>query len=80
MTTYPVKGIFSELCRGKVIVDHTKPQQRKREESERLRGEGVRSSLLILGLKEGKLSDAGFEEKSERLHKVHVLVLNGDYT
>ena len=35
---------------------HTKPQQRKKEESEILRGEReVRSSLLILDLNDGKL-------------------------
>ena len=33
-----------------------KPQQRKKEESEKLRGEReIRSSLLILDLKDGKL-------------------------
>ena len=35
---------------------YTKPQQRKKEESERLRGEReIRSSLLVLDLKDGKL-------------------------
>ena len=34
------------------MVAYTKPQQRKKEESERLRGEEIRSSLLILDLKE----------------------------
>ena len=35
---------------------YTKPQQRKREGSERLRGEReIRSSLLILDLNDGKL-------------------------
>ena len=33
---------------------YTKPQQRKKEESERIREE-IRSSLLILDLKVGKL-------------------------
>ena len=32
-----------------------KPQQRKKEKSERLRGRDVRSSLFILDLKDGKL-------------------------
>ena len=37
------------------MVAYTKPQQRKKEESEQLRGEReMRSSLLILGLKDGK--------------------------
>ena len=35
---------------------NTKPHQRKKEESERLRGAGeIRSSLLILDLKDGRL-------------------------
>ena len=37
---------------------YTKPQQKKKEESERLRGERereIRSSLLVLDLKDGKL-------------------------
>ena len=35
---------------------YTNPQQRKKEESERLRGEReIRSSLLVLDLKDGKL-------------------------
>ena len=28
----------TEICRGKAMVAYTKPQQRKKEESERLRG------------------------------------------
>ena len=38
------------------MVAYTMPQQRKEEESEKLRGEReIRSSLLILDLKDGKL-------------------------
>ena len=38
------------------MVAYIKPQQRRKEESEGLRGEGeIRSSLLILGLKDGRL-------------------------
>ena len=45
---------FSGLCRGKAMVTYTKPRQRKKEESETLGGErGIRSSLLILDLKDG---------------------------
>ena len=36
------------------MVAYAKPQQRKQEESERLEGE-IRSSLLILDLKDEKL-------------------------
>ena len=44
-----------ELCWGKAVVAYRTPQQWKKEESERLRGREIRSSLLILDLKEGKL-------------------------
>ena len=37
------------------MVAYTKPQQRKKQESEKLRGQEIRSSLLILNLKEGNL-------------------------
>ena len=38
------------------MVAYTKPRQRKKEESERLRREReMRSSLMILDLKDGKL-------------------------
>ena len=48
------------LCCGKTMVAFTKPQHRKKEESEKLREERreereIRSSLLILDLKDGKL-------------------------
>ena len=45
-------------------------QQRKKEESERLREKGeTRSSLLILHLKDGKLQDLGKEEEGETFHE-----------
>ena len=37
-STHPT-SFFSELCWGQATVAYTKPQQRKKEESERLRGE-----------------------------------------
>ena len=45
---------------GKTMAAFTKPQHRKKEESEKLREERreereIRSSLLILDLKDGKL-------------------------
>ena len=48
---------LTESCQGKAVVAYTKPQQRKKKErSERLRGErAIRSSLLILDLKDSKL-------------------------
>ena len=39
---------FSELCWGKTMVDYAKPQQRKKEESEGLRGEGDQIKLIDL--------------------------------
>ena len=42
---------FSELCLGKAMVAYTMPQQRKKEESERLRGE--RNQI--------RFNDLGFE-------------------
>ena len=43
----------SELCWRKAIVAYTMPQQLKKE-GEWLRGEGIRSSLLIFNFKESK--------------------------
>ena len=37
------------------MVAYTKPQQWKKEESDRLRGGGDQINLLILDLKDGKL-------------------------
>ena len=51
----PGNFFFSELCYGKDMVAYTKPQQMKKEESGKLRGEKeIGSSLLIIDLKEGK--------------------------
>ena len=51
--------------------------QRKKEESQRLRGE-IRSSLLILELKDGRLQDSGKQEEGKMFHKLHVLGMNDD--
>ena len=40
---------FSELCWGKAMVANTMPQQRKKEESERLRGERDQIKFIDLG-------------------------------
>ena len=40
---------FSELCWGKATVAYTMPQQRKKEESKRLRGEKDLSEFIHLG-------------------------------
>ena len=46
-------GIFSESCWEMTMMAHTKPQERKKEESERLRGGG--DQIKFIALKEGKL-------------------------
>ena len=38
----------------------------------------IRSSLLILDLKDGKLQDAGMQEGGKIFHQLHVLGMNGD--
>ena len=40
---------FSGLCWGKAMVAYTMPQQRKKEESERLRGERDQIKFIDLG-------------------------------
>ena len=56
-----LREFFSEFCWGKAAVAYTKPQQRKKEESEWLRERETRSRLLILDLKGGKLQDSGMQ-------------------
>ena len=36
----------------------------------------IRSSLLILDLKDGKLQDSGKQEEGKTFHKMHVLGMN----
>ena len=51
-----VNFFSSELCWEKATVAYTMPQQRKKEEIERLRGKReIRPSLFILDLKDGTL-------------------------
>ena len=61
------------------MMAYTNTQQRKKEESKRLRGEWeIRSSLLIFDLKDGKLKDSGKEDEGKTFHKLHVLEINDD--
>ena len=55
------------------MVTYAKPQQGKKEESERLTGERDQIKLLILDLKDGRLQDSGKLKESKRFHKLHVL-------
>ena len=54
------KGFFSELCRGKAMVADTMPQQRKIEESERLRGE--RDQIKFIDLRFERWQVVGLSE------------------
>ena len=56
-------------------MSYTKPQQMKKGESERLRGEII-SNLLILDLKDSRLKDSGKQEECKTFHKLHVLGMN----
>ena len=47
--SYINSAFFSELHWGKAMVAYTKPQQRKKEESERLRGERDQIKFIDLG-------------------------------
>ena len=59
--------------------DLYKAQQRKREESEMLRGEReIRSSLLILDLKDAKLQGSERQGEGKTFRKLHVLGMNDD--
>ena len=54
------------------MVAYTKLQQRVKEVCKRLRGvREIRSSLLILDLKDGKLQDSGKQEEGKMFHKLH---------
>ena len=49
LTCDPEHYFFSELCWGKAMVAYTMPQQRKKEESERSRGERDQIKFIDLG-------------------------------
>ena len=51
---------FSELRWGKAMVANTMPQQRKKEESEKLRGEGDQIKFIHLGFERWQF--VGFSE------------------
>ena len=58
---------FSELCWGRTMVVYTKLQQRKQEESERLRGEGDQIKFTDSDLREETSYDSGKEEESMKV-------------
>ena len=55
---------FSDLCWGKAMVAYTKPQQRKKEETERLRGE--RDQINFLDVTFQRWQVAGFRKERTR--------------
>ena len=57
---------------------YTKPQQRKKEKSEQLRGERDQIKLFILDLSNGKFLDSGKQDKGKTFHKLYVLGMNDD--
>ena len=58
------------------MVAYTKPQQRKKEECERLRGERDKIKFIDLRLEDGKLKDPGKQEEGETFHILHVPGIN----
>ena len=59
------------------MVAYTMPQQRKKEEIERLRGERDQIKFIHLRFEDGKLYDSRKQE-GKTFHKLHVLGMNAD--
>ena len=66
-------GYVGERPRWPIQCLH-KEERRKRKGNRR----EIRSSLLILDLKDGKLRDSGMQEEGKTFHKLHVLGMNDD--
>ena len=60
------------------MVAYTKPQQRKKEEGERLRGERDKVEFIDLRFERWQVIGFGKEEEGKTLHELHVLGMNGD--
>ena len=56
---------------------YTKPQQRKKEESERLKGERYQFKLIYRRFERWQV-DSGKQEEGKTLHKLHVLGMNDE--
>ena len=69
---------FSDLCWGKAMVAYTMPQQRKKEESKRLRGE--RDQIKFIDLRFDRWQVVRFRKARGRqdVPKLHVLGMNDD--
>ena len=57
-------SFFSELCCGNILVAYTKPQQRKKEESDRLRGE--RDQIKFIDLRFARWKVVGFRKATRQ--------------
>ena len=60
------------------MVDYTKPRQRKKEESERVRGDGGKIKFIDLRLERGQVVGSGKQEGGKTFHKLHVTGMNDD--
>ena len=60
------------------MVPCTKPQQSKKEESERLRGERDHIKFINLRFEGWQVVGFGKEEEGKTFHKLHVLGMNDD--
>ena len=54
------------------------PQQRKKEESERRRGERYQFRFIDLRFERGSVVGSGKQEEGKTFHKLHVLGMNED--
>ena len=54
------------------------PQQRKKEESERLRGERDQIKFIDLGFERWQVVSSGKQEEGKTFHQLHVLGTNHD--
>ena len=60
------------------MMAYTKPQRRKKEEIERLRGERDQIKFIDLRFRAGKLKASGKQEGGKTFHLLHVLGMNDD--
>ena len=60
------------------MVAYTMPQQRKKEESERLRGERDRIKFIDLGFERWQVVRFRKQEEGKTLEKLHVLGMDDD--
>ena len=60
------------LCKAPTGEERRKWKAKRREIE-------MRSSLLILDLKDGKLQDSGKQEGGKTFHQLHVLEMNDDF-